>query len=220
MKNARGFIGSRRRTFAAVFLVALTASCACERSDRLDPRSGSLTDTTYQNTFFGFTLQIPAGWSVASSQTEERMRAIGSRAVAGEDPVLKAAIETSQPIQLLTLTERPVGAPVAFNSSLIVVAENVSHAPGIRTGADYLFHIETLLERSPIPYQPLGEVGEMDLDGHSFSRRDFLISSQPGIRQSYFVAREGEFVLAFIVTAQDEATVNSLSEVLAKIDFH
>ena len=217
--NTSDFTRSATPTLAALFLVGVAAACACERSDRLDPRSGSLTDTTYRNAFFGFTLQFPAGWSVASSETEEHLRAIGSSAVAGEDPLLKAAVETAQPIQLPTLTEHPVGAAVAFNSSLAVVAESVSHAPGIQTGADYLFHMDALLERSPIPYQPLGEVGEVDFDSHSFSRRDFLISNQPSIRQTYFVAREGDYVLAFIVTAQDEATIDSLVEVLERVDF-
>ena len=211
--------GSRKRAAVAMLLLAMGASYACDGEGPLDPRSGSLTDNTYRNAFFGFTLDIPAGWSVASSETEDHIRDVGSRAVAGEDPVLKAAVEASEPIQLLTATEHPVGATVAFNPSLMVVAENVSHAPGMATGADFLFHMQSLLERSPMPYRPLGEPAEVDLDGRSYSRRDFLLSVEPGIRQSYLAAREGDYVLVFILTAHDEASLASLSETVAGIDF-
>lgn len=207
------------RAVAVVLLIGVAAACACHQSESSDPRSGSLSDTTYRNTFFGFTLQLPAGWSVASAQTEERMRAVGSSAVAGDDPLLKAAVETAQPIQLLTLTEHPVGATVAFNSSLAVVAESVAHAPGVRTGADYLFHMDALMEKSSIPYQRLGEIHDVDLDGHTFSRRDMMIMTQPNIGQTYFVAREGDFVIAFIITSHEKATMDSLIEVVKEVDF-
>lgn len=75
------------------------------------------------------------------------------------------------------------------------------------------------MEKSSIPYQRLGEIHDVDLDGHTFSRRDMMIMTQPNIGQSYFVAREGDFVIAFIITSHEKATMDSLIEVVKEVDF-
>ncbi len=202
-----------------MLLLLLAASCGSEKAAPVEPGAGSLEGSTYRSDYFGFTYSIPAGWSVSPSDAEERLLAIGASAVAGEDPVLKAAVEAAEPIQLLMVFQHPVGAAVDFNPSIVLVAESVAHAPGIVTGADYLFHAEKLLARSPMGYEPLGDVAKLDLDGHAFFRRDFLVAAQAGLRQSYLVAREGSYALAFVITAQDEATLDLLVGSLAQMDF-
>ena len=209
---------SDRRAAAALFLLAAIAIVSCQRED-LHPSSGTVTDAKYRNAYFKFSVPVPAGWHVASTETEDHLRKVGSSAVVGDDPLLKAAVETAAPIQLLTATEHPVGSAVPFNSSFLIMAERVSHAPGIKTGEDYLFQLEALLERSPIPYEPLGEVTSLNLDGHTFARRDFSISALQALRQSYIVGREGDYVLAFVFTAADQETLDSLVATLADSEF-
>jgi hypothetical protein len=103
---------------------------------------------------------------------------------------------------------------------IVVMAENIAYAPGVKTGADYLFHLGRILERSSVPYEPIGEVSALDLGGRSFYRRDFEISPPSGITQSYVFAREGEYALGFILTAQDQTERKELLDVVSQIHFH
>ncbi len=205
-----------------LFISIAVITMACGTADRRSPTDGTLTDTTYENTYFGFSLPLPAGWSVATPQAEDYFREVGQKAIAGDDPLLQASVEASvaNTFQLLTVSEHPVGAAVAFNPMIVVMAESVSHAPGIKTGADYLFHLGNVLERSPIAYETIGEVSAIELGGRSFHRKDFGFSSLAGVRQSYIFAREGEYVFGFVLSAQDQNELEGLLGLVSQIRFH
>jgi hypothetical protein len=211
----RGSIG------VAFFIAIAVITIACGTADQRSPADGTLTETAYENAFFGFTLPLPAGWSVATHETEEHLREAGRRAMVGDDPQFEASVEaaTAKTSQLLTVSQHPVGAAVPFNPMIIVMAEKIAHAPGIKTGADYLFHLGGALERSAIPYEPRGEVSAVDLGGRTFHRRDFEISPPSGITQSYIVTREGAYALAFIVTARDQSELEDLLSLVSKTHF-
>jgi hypothetical protein len=206
----------------ALFVSIALINMACRSADQSSPTDGTLTDDAYENAYFGFTLPLPAGWSVATPQTEEHLREAGRRALVGDDPQLQASVDsaTAKTFQLLTVSEHPVGAPVPFNPIIVVMAENIAHAPGIKTGADYLFHLGGILERSSIPCEARGEVSAVDLGGRTFHRRDFEISPPSGIVQSYVVAREGEYALGFVLTARDQTELEDLLSLVSKTDFH
>ena len=205
----------------ALFLAAAVILTACGWSDRRSPNDGTLTDSAYENAYFGFSLPLPAGWSVATPQAEEHLLEVGRKTMEDADPLLQAGIEAARAksFQLLTVSEHPVGAAVAFNPMIIVAAESVAHAPGIETGTDYLFHLGAVLENSSIPFQPRGETSALDLGGRPFHRRDFEISPPSGITQSYLFAREGEYALGFILTARDETELERLLGLVSKVHF-
>ncbi len=212
-----------RRAASGIALLVCVAPMvtACSASDEPSPADATLTETTYENTYFGFTLPLPSGWSVATPEAEEHIREIGKQALASDDPQLRASIEASAPktFQLLTLTEHPVGAPVAFNPTIVVLAENVAHAPGVKTGADYLFHLAANLARGSIPYEPLGEVSATELGGRPFHRMDFEVAPPSGISQSYLFAREGTYVLGFVATARDQVELKELLGLVSQVRF-
>jgi len=205
----------------ALFLSIAVIAMACGTADQPSPNDGTLTDAAYENAYFGFTLPLPTGWAVATPQTEEHLREVGMRTVAAADPLLRANIEaaSAKSFQLLTVSEHPVGAAVAFNPMIIVAAENIAHAPGVKTGADYLFHLRGVLESSSIPYEPRGEISAFDLGGRSFHRRDFEVSPPSGITQAYIFAREGKYALGFILTARDQTELEHLLSLVSKIHF-
>ena len=203
----------------SIFIAAITM--ACGSADQRSPKDGTLTDSLYENTYFGFTLPLPTGWSVATPQTEEHLREVGRNTMADADPQLQASIDaaSAKSFQLLTVSEHPVGSAVPFNPMIMIAAENIAHAPGIKTGADYLFHLRGVLEKSSIPFEPSGEISVFDLGGRSFHRRDFEISPPSGITQSYVFAREGEYALGFVLTARDQAELEHLLSLISKLHF-
>src|SRR5204863_1047310 len=80
---------------------------------------GTVADSTYRNTFFGFSYRIPFGWV----ERTEDMRDDG---YAGKSLVL------------LAVFERPPEATAnTVNSAVVMAAESVSSYPGLKTAADY-----------------------------------------------------------------------------------
>jgi hypothetical protein len=205
----------------ALFISIALITMACGSADQRSPNDGTLTDAAYENTYFGFTLPLPTGWSVATPQTEAHLIEVGRRTLADADELLQAGIEaaSAKSFQLLTVSEHPVGAPVPFNPMIIVAAESVAHAPGVKTGADYLFHLRGVLESSSVPYEPRGEIVAFDLGGRPFHRRDFEVSPPSGITQSYIFAREGDYALGFILTARDQSELEHLLGLVSKVHF-
>jgi hypothetical protein len=206
----------------ALFISIAVITVACGTADQPSPTDGTLTETAYENTYFGFTLPLPSGWSVATPETEEHLRKMGTKAMTADDPQLQASVDaaSAKTFQLLTVSEHPVGAPVPFNPMIVVMAENIAYAPGIKTGADYLFHLGAILERSSVPFEARGEVSAVELGGRTFHRKDFEIAPPSGITQTYVAAREGEHVLVFILTVRDQAELENLLSLVSKTEFH
>ncbi|MEO0541867.1 MAG: hypothetical protein AAFZ80_13535, partial [Cyanobacteria bacterium P01_A01_bin.105] len=146
------------------------------------PDSGEATEDRYTNDFFGFTVAYPPDWAVASDETAEELQEMGSDIVAGDDATLQASIEAAEQntYQLLMVSEQPVGTPVTtFNPNVVVMAEKVSHLPGIASGAEYLANVSILLTQTELPYEAKGEPYEVEIGGRTFHRADFQLNA-PG----------------------------------------
>jgi len=83
------------------------------------PDLGTVADSTYRNTFFGFSYKIPFGWV----ERTEDMRDDG---------------EAGRSLVLLAVFERPPEATGnTVNSAVVIAAESVSSYPSLKTAADY-----------------------------------------------------------------------------------
>ena len=83
------------------------------------PDLGTVADSTYRNTFFGFSYKIPFGWV---ERTED----------------LRDDGEAGKSLVLLAVFERPPEATGnTVNSAVVIAAESVSSYPGLKTAADY-----------------------------------------------------------------------------------
>lgn len=184
----------------------------------VQPDAARVTDGTYTNTYFGLTLPIPEGWFVASKDSEEFLREAGEEIAVGSDATLKAALAASKKntFQLLTVSEFEFGAAVEFNPTLIVMAERVSHVPGIKTGNDYLFHTTKLLLRTQVPYELKQESHPTQLGGVEWHRADFVIK-QNHVQQSYFALKRKDFVLMLILSAATADQMQELEQIAATV---
>lgn len=207
-------------------LVVSLAVCLAACSDWLGgganrPDDGELSETHYENLYFGFRLPLPEGWNVVPRSAEEHLRELGQEALAGDetppDPGAQASLERTY--QLLMLAQHPVGTAVPFNPMILVVAEGVGHAPAVQSGGDYLRQLRAILTRSQIAYEPVGEAIPYELGGHTFHRQDFAVAPPSGILQAYVFTRDRDYALGFIVTGRNEAMLDELLQHVSQVEF-
>ena len=193
--------------------------CGVDKPDN-GPDSGQVVDGVYVNEYFGLTLPIPDDWFVASKDSEEHVREVGERALVGDDAVLRAAVEASQQttFQLLTLSESEIGAAVEFNPNLVLMAERVSHVPGIKSGADLLFHTTKVLLASQLDYEVTKSPYSTQLGDRKWDRADFIFSvAQMTIRQGFISTKHHDFVVTMILSATTSEQMAALERVASLI---
>jgi hypothetical protein len=104
---------------------------------------------------------------------------------------------------------------------MIIAAENVTDDDHIRSGKDYIVKVSRLLANSPLPYQPSGEIREIELGGVTFGRLDFTANiTGTTLRQSHLARVINGHALTFILSAGSESEVRKLEAALGSVRFH
>ena len=214
-----------------LLIVCLASIAACkhetlymprvEKPDPDSPDKGIVKDGIYYNYFFNFSLPIPENWAVAGTATEEYIMEAG-KAIVASDPQMEAAVEFSAQnvYQLLTISEFEIGAAVESNSSFVLYAERVSHAPGIKTGKDYLMHVTRMLLEGNLPYERTKEGSLTKLSDKEFYREDVQLRAVGReIQQAYYATILGDFALVVVLSAQTEEQMTRLEEVASTLRF-
>ncbi|MEM9218583.1 MAG: hypothetical protein AAGD25_30105 [Cyanobacteria bacterium P01_F01_bin.150] len=167
----------------------------------ITPDAGSISADSYHNEYFGFTISFPEGWAIASQEAQDQVMDLGTDVLAANNPELAEAATASlaSTYQLLMISEQPLGSPdVTFNPSLMVMAENVTAAPHIITGADYLRELQTSLAQSGLPYRSIGNIYAVELDGRTFYRSDYVLGD--AIKQSYLATVDQGYTIGMILS--------------------
>lgn len=212
-----------RKTASLLLITAAVLCGGCGGVTLGDPSDSKIEDGVYLNTFFELSLPIPEGWVIASAETEKRVRETGREMLSGQSETIDASLKAAEKstFQLLMISEYPIGKPVEFNSNLILVAENVSHAPGIETGADYLFHLHQVLTQSAMPYERVNEPEPVQIGGREFYETTYKLKQpQFTIVQNYLVTIDNGFALALISSSNTDPSFERLRAISETLQFH
>jgi len=187
--------------------VVLGGGCGKKAAEQMNV--GRFEGVVYHNDYLGFTITLPADWSIQDPQMTQQMVRVGEKIIAGNDENVKVALEASQTrnVNLFTAFQHPIGSPVPYNPSLNAVAESVAHAPGIKTGADYLFHARRLLESGQMKFSFPREVYAQTLAGVEFHVMTTEVSVPPAqaVKQEYLATvRKGYVLLLILSYSTDE----------------
>jgi len=160
------------------------------------PDLSTVTDSTYRNSFFGFSYKIPFGWV----ERTEDMRDDG---------------EAGKSLVLLALFERPPEATGnTVNSAVVIAAESVSSYPGLKTAADYFGPLtEATLSKG---FKLVNEPFDFSSGANHLVRSDF--SKDVGtltMHQSSVVMLKKGYVVSFTVIGGSEDEVDELLEKLS-----
>ena len=195
--------------------IVIGAGCGKQTPAQID--RGRFEGSVYHNDYLGFTITLPSEWSIQDPQTTQQMVRTGEKILAGSNENMQAALEAgeSRNLNLFMAFKHPYGSPVPYNPSLNAVAESVSHAPGIKTGADYLFHAKRLLESGQMKFSFPREVYSETLAGVPFHVMTTEVAVPPveAVKQEYYATVRRGYVLLLILsysTEQEKAELRSI----------
>ena len=205
----------------AVWLLSGVLIFACNDKNAID--FGTYNAGSYSNSFFDLMLNIPDSWHVLDLDSRLEIMKRGNEIVAGNNKSLKAAINAAdlQSINLLTAYEHPPGAAVTTNPGIMLIAEKVAHAPGIKRGSDYHYHAKKLMKMSRMKVSYPQEIYEKTIDGVLFDIMETEITLGPGviIRQKQYATIMKGYALMLALTYQDESGLSQLEEIVKTLTF-
>lgn len=214
MKSVRNF-------GLVVWLVCSVSMTSCSDKKAID--FGTFESGNYTNTFFDLMLSIPDSWHFLDLESRLEIMKRGGEIVAGENKSLKAAIKAAdlQSINLLTAYEHPPGAAVTTNPGIMLIAEKVKHAPGIKRGSDYHYHAKKLMKFSRMKVSYPKEIYEKTIDGVTFDIMETEITMGPGvvIRQRQYATIMKGYALMMALTYQDESGLHQLEKIVDTLTF-
>lgn len=201
-------------------ICVLAGGCRNETAEQID--DGRFEGPVYHNDYLGLEITIPTDWTLQDRQTAQQMVRTGGRLIAGGNENMRAAMEASESrtIHLFTAFQHPYGSPVPYNPSFYAVAENISHAPGIRTGGDYLFHARRLLQSGQMTFSFPREIYTETRAGVEFHVMEAELNVPPAtVRQEYFAAIRRGYVLLMILSFSTDEERAVLRDILATLQF-
>ncbi len=184
---------------------------------------GNIENHTYTNDFFGFKIPYHTDWNVQDQEQMKHMVKMGHEIVAGDDESFKSLIKASEvnSAYLFTVFEHEVGTPVDFNSSFMAMAENVSYAPGIKRGEDYLLNVKRILKMSQLDYTFDEEIYEEKLDDVVFDvMKAYTKAGDIEITQIYYSIIKKGFSLCFITSYNTKEQKTKLESMIADVQMH
>ena len=195
---------------------------ACSDKKTID--LGEFEAGVYTNSFFDMALRLPESWHVLDFETRMEIIKRGGKIIAGDNKRLKATMDTAdhKSLNLLTAYESPPGAAVSSNPGIMLIAEKVNHAPGIKRGSDYYFHAKKLMKLGRIKVSYPKEIYEMNIDGVAFDVMETEITMGPGvvIRQRQYATIINQYALLVALIYQDENGLARLEEIVETITFN
>ena len=207
-------------TAQIIVLAVLLIGCGKKANDEID--FGAFNNSVYTNNYFGLTVTIPADWSIQDQEAQRRIMKLGGKMVAGDDKNLKSLMKASElkTVNLFAAFEYPAGTPVAFNPSIMALAEKVSQLPGIKRGKDYLFFARQILESGQMQVSFPKEIYTERLGGVDFDVMDLELSVREiTIKEKYYAAIIKGYALSFIVAFTNDEEESSDQKILNTVTF-
>ncbi|CAL2056226.1 hypothetical protein [Tenacibaculum sp. 190524A05c] len=201
-------------------LVFTLASCETSKNDTFD--YGKIENNIYSNDYFNFNMKLPEGWSILSKEAMKESADRGADLISGDNEELKSVLNASKvkTAYLLNAFKYEVGKSVDYNPGFIVVSENLKFFTGIKTGADYYYHVKKLLEKSKLNFNVEENITTVNIGGESFDKMCLSINHlNLNVKQEYYTTIKEGFALGFIISFVNNSQRDELLEIINSLEF-
>lgn len=220
--------GPRKAGRVLLAAMACLVIAACGKSETKAPQEAiaeTVVSTAGQieSASFGLVANAPTGSYVVIGDDLRRMFGIAVDIAAGDNAQLsgelKKSIVNTHPIA--GIFRHDVSMPSSDNPNVLIMAEDVSVVPAIKSGGDYLTSTRTLMSRTAASYE-FDEAKQAEMiGGRSFERMDVTINVQGVTKmQRYYARKEGKYILCLIVTLPEDPSSTFTDDILASVRFN
>lgn len=208
--------------FSVLFLFSFIATIG--QSIENTPNYAYLEGNLYTNKFLSFSVEVPENWIIQNEEQLIELKKIGVDLVVGENEKLKNLLNNTNGVyNLLTVFQYEVGSPIDdFNTNFALIAEDVSYAPGIKTGSDYLFHAKKLLLQTSLNIVQIDDAAsKIEIGGIEFYKMHIEISMFDNmIKQDYYSTIMKGYSLGIIVSYQDDYQKQLVDKIINSFKFN
>lgn len=207
-----------KNSLLILFLITAFLSSACNKSSDTNVDHGFFEGNTYFNTGLGLSLSFPETWAVQSREVVKELSALGGDMLAGDNTALSSQQDNidNNVTNLFYVFKHERGAPVEFNSNLYAAADNISTKPGIKSGADYFFHMKKIMQSSTLNYQLDETAGPKTISDVAFDILMVKITiNNIAINQTFYAAKINEHILVFTLSFTTPEDQEQLESILA-----
>lgn len=198
----------------------MALACSKKEPEKID--LGIVENAVYNNKYFDFSLDLSSNWQVQENQTIQMMRERGKKLLSGDDKDMQAALDLGDlsTVNLLLASKYPMGADVAFNPNIAIVAEKIDPVQGVVSGKDYLASVVEILSNSRIQTQFDGTYGTINLGGVDFADIKVAMTyMEKSVYQEYFASIIKGYALSIIISYTDENQYSALMDLLQTMKF-
>ena len=209
-----------------VLLTVLTFA-ACKNTPIAEEQGfeyGSVKDGRYTNKYFDIQMKVPQGWDVQSQKENDALMDEGKDMVAGDNVKMKAAIKAAEinTANLFTIfKQKPGSNTTEFNPSIMLMAENLKNAPGVRSGDAYLTQSRKVLTSGSMKYDSIDETFEKRMiNGWEFYTMNVAINyNGVPVKQTYLATVKDGFAIGLIYSYGDDAQKAELEKYISTFDY-
>lgn len=192
----------------SIFLLTITVVGCNNQGKPVDFDYGHVENNKYVNSYFDFEMTIPTNWIIQTKDEMDHLAKTGTELFTGDNSKLKAVVKATEinTANLLVAFQYERGASVEYNPSLMLIAENIMNAPGIKTGSDYLFQSRKLLEQSQFKCDYIDkEFAKEMINGTEFYKMNTEINYMGlKIKQLYYSTIVDRFSFSVIISYIDD----------------
>jgi hypothetical protein len=186
--------------------------------------SGTITDSTYKNDYFGMRLMIPAGWTIYDAQGRRVLIEQGRQQFTNNEKSVQDQLDAgiSRTVNLLTISKPAEDGSGIENAIFVCGAEFVPRTASSATATshDYLAEVKRLLGLTKIPYKLEDPVRSEKINGIDFAVLIVSSESPRGkVRQKYYAIMKKGYAIYFISTYINEADLAVMDKLMNSIKF-
>ncbi len=218
------------KLYIALLIVLIFFVCGCKPSPKMEEKElpveriegFNIKNGKYYNSKLGFEIDIPKDWLVLNQHQLDSMIAKMKEETIKKDPSKKEIVENSDigMDYLLQSFKYPLENSEKYNPNVAVFVEDVTDAPDIHRGTDYLAYVRRSRSNS----------AALDFmqDGFTlktFSSKDFYFmnaskkQSEYTIYQKYYAIVMNRSALTIVVSYSTEEQEKEIDKILETINF-
>ncbi|WP_058486461.1 hypothetical protein [Defluviitalea phaphyphila] len=202
-----------------IFLMSIFSGCTKNKKELI---LGTFENNKYSNDYFGFTMELPEDWHIATDEEKKALFNVGKEMlVENNEDLVENTDSSSEGIFHLVWTYKyPLNSVEDFNPNFLCTAENVGLIDSIIIDEkDYIESVKTVLEETGVGYK-CGDISTEKIGNKDFYVMEVSLDYQGiTIYQKYYLKIVDKYVLSYLLSYSSEDEKNELTDILNTISF-
>ncbi|HMG69052.1 MAG TPA: hypothetical protein VK588_15245 [Chitinophagaceae bacterium] len=212
------------RKFVCLLLLFALLGCNQSRKIPLDFDYGKIGNGIYTNKFFGFEIPVPGKWFVQNKELLQQLQKKIEDSMAKKNEDLASRIrasDISSAVLLTVLKKNEIDTTSGdFNSSFMILAENIGTISGVSKGDQYLVHAKAIMKQTGASYKFPSDIYEEKIGNKEFYGMDIILNiNGTDLKQSYYSTVDKGFALSMIISYDTEDQHKELKSIINNIKF-